>query len=100
MAEEFNNEFEEIDIITLTDENNDEMDYEVLDEIEYKGQNYVILVPAQDELFDGEVLILSQTPVPGETDMADYAEVENDEILNAVYDLFKEKNKDIFTFEE
>jgi len=100
MAEEFNNEFEEIDIITLTDENNDEMDYEVLDEIEYKGQNYVILVPAQDELFDGEVLILSQTPVPGEPDMADYAEVENDEILNAVYDLFKENNKDIFTFEE
>ena len=55
---------EEIEIITLTDENGEDMDFEFLDLVEYEGKRYAVLLPpvedveGEDENEDEEVLIL------------------------------------------
>ena len=54
---------EEIEIITLTDENGEDMDFEFLDLIVYEGKRYAVLLPpiedveGEDENEDEEVLI-------------------------------------------
>ena len=40
---------EEENILTLTDENGNETAFEYLDVIEYKGEEYLILMPAEEE---------------------------------------------------
>ena len=90
-------EEEEVSILTLTDENGVDTDFEYLDVIEYQGKEYLFLLPA-DEEENTEVVIFEIQPVDEENE--NYLAVEDDAVLNAVYDLFKEKYKDILTFED
>ena len=45
-----NNENEELDnnIVTLKDEDGNDINFEFLDMIEFEGENYVILLPAEE----------------------------------------------------
>ena len=87
---------EETSILTLTDENGEDMDFEYLDCIEYEGKEYLFLMPAEEE--SSEIVILEIEPVDEENE--NYLAVEDENILNAVYDLFKERYKDVLTFED
>ena len=87
---------EETSILTLTDEKGNDIDFEYLDCIEYEGKEYLVLMPADDEAT--EIVILEVEPVDEETE--NYLSVDDDAVLNAVYAIFKEKYKDILTFEE
>jgi uncharacterized protein YrzB (UPF0473 family) len=89
-------EEEESNLLSLTDENGVETVFEYLDVIEYKGKEYLILLPAEDE--NGEVVILEIEPVDEENE--NYLSVNDDKLLNEVYDIFKEKYKDILIFED
>lgn len=89
-------EEEEISIITLTDENGNEAEFEYLDVIEYQGKEYLILMPADEN--SAEIVILEIEPVDEETE--NYLAVENEAILDAVYGIFKERYQDILTFED
>lgn len=89
-------EEEEISIITLTDENGNETEFEYLDVIEYQGKEYLILMPADEN--SAEIVILEIEPVDEETE--NYLAVENEAILDAVYGIFKERYQDILTFED
>ena len=88
-------EEEEMNIITLTDENGVDTDFEYLDVIEYQGSEYLILMPADEA--SSEIVILLIEPVDEETE--NYLAVESEETLEAVYELFKERYKDILSFE-
>ncbi|MBQ6823388.1 MAG: DUF1292 domain-containing protein [Clostridia bacterium] len=89
---------EEMDnIIVMHDEEGNEEEFEYLDAIEYQGKEYVILVPADDSE-EGEVVILEVEEIDEETEA--YNSVEDQAILRAVFDLFKEKFKDEFEFED
>ena len=87
---------EETEILTLTDETGKEENFEYLDCIEYNGKEYLLLLPA-DEL-ETQVVILEIEPVDEENE--NYLSVSDEKILDAVYDIFKEKYKDVLTFEE
>ena len=87
---------EEVSIITLTDENGVDTEFEYLDVVEYQGNEYLILMPANEE--SAEIVILLIEPVDEETE--NYLAVENEATLEAVYELFKERYKDILTFED
>ena len=87
---------EEASILTLTDENGQDVEFEYLDCIEYGGKEYLVLMPA-DELAT-EIVILEVEPVDEENE--NYLSVQDEAILNAVYGIFKEKYKDVLTFEE
>lgn len=90
------NEEEEVSILTLTDENGEDVNFEYLDCLEYEGVEYLILSPEGDE--SGEIVILEIQPVDEENE--NYLAVEDEEVLNAVFAIFKEKFKDVLEFEE
>ena len=87
---------EEVSILTLTDENGADVDFEYLDCIEYEGKEYLVLMPA-DEL-ETEIVILEVEPVDEENE--NYLSVDDAEVLDAVYQMFKERYKDVLQFED
>ena len=89
-------EEEEVSILTLTDEKGEDTDFEYLDCIEYKGKEYLVLMPV--ERVETEIVILEIEPVDEENEK--YLAVEDEKLLNEVYAIFKEKYKDVLTFEE
>ena len=105
MSDDVNNipenmqEGEELDnIVVLNDEDGNEVEFEFLDLIEYDGEEYVVLLPNDDEDEDaGEVLILKLEDTDSE-DEESYVSVEDEEVLNKVFENFKEKFKDEFNF--
>ena len=86
---------EEASILTLNDENGEEISFEYLDCIEYEGKEYLVLIPAEEE--SNEIVILEVEPVDEENE--NYLSVNNEAVLNEVYAIFKERYKDILTFE-
>ena len=85
---------EEESILTLTDENGQDMQFEYLDCIEYQGIEYLVLMPADEE--SNEIVILQIEPVDEENE--NYLAVEDEAVLEAVYGIFKERYKDVLTF--
>ena len=92
-------EGEELDnIIVLNDENGEEIEFEFLDLIEYEGDEYVVLLPNdEDEEDAGEVVILKLEDSDSE-DEESYVSVDDEDVLKAVFEIFKEKFKDEFNF--
>ncbi len=93
---------EELDnIIILNDENGEEVQFEFLDLIEYDQEEYVVLLPVEeaDEDEIGEVVILKVEQTESE-DEESYVGVEDEETLNKVFEIFKEKFKDEFNYVE
>ncbi len=91
---EENEILEEESILTLTDENGVDSDFEYLDVIEYQGKEYLFLLPVDEP--DAGIVILEIEPVDEETE--NYLAVEDESILEAVYGLFKERYRDQLTF--
>ena len=91
--EELNN------IVILNDENGEEIPFEFLDVIEYEGEEYVVLLPVEEEESEdlGEVVILKIEDTDNEEEES-YVSVDDEEILNTVFEMFKEKFKDEFNF--
>ncbi len=86
--------FEEFDnIVTLSDENGNDIEFEFLDLIEYKGKEYVVLIENDDD--SDEVVILEYEE---NEDEESYVSVESEETLNAVFEIFKTKFADEFNF--
>ena len=95
-----NNEMDELDnIIVLNDEEGKEVQFEFLDLIEYEDEEYVILLPIEEENDEdaGEVVILKVEDTDSE-DEESYVSVDDQETLNTVFEIFKEKFKDEFNF--
>ncbi len=92
---------EELDnIIVLNDENGEEVPFEFLDLIELDGEEYVVLLPVEeDEEEAGEVVILKVEDTESEEEES-YVSVDDEDTLNKVFEIFKEKFKDEFNFIE
>lgn len=99
MADDIKNnapEEEEASIIVLEDDLGNEVEFEYLDVIEHEGVEYLYLIPANEE--DGDdVVILKITSVDDETEM--FEGIEDEELLETLFELFKDKWKDEFNFE-
>ena len=89
-------EQEEESVFTLVDENGEEVRFEYLDCIEYEGKEYLCLLPDDED--SNEIVILEVEPVDEENE--NYLSVEDEATLNAVYAIFKDRFKDILTFED
>ena len=94
MQEEYTN------VITLTDADGSDVDFEVLDMITYKDSEYAVLLPVDDdsEAVEAVILELLAAEEDGEEDMLQG--VDDQEILDAVFALFMERNSDLFQFEQ
>ena len=94
-------ENEELDnIIVLNDEQGNEVKFEFLDLVELDEEEYVVLLPVSEEgeEDEGEVVILKLEDTDEDSEEESYVGVENEEILNKVFAIFKEKYKDEFNF--
>lgn len=89
---------EELDnIIVLNDENGEEVKFEFLDLVELDGEEYVVLLPAEEDEEEGEVVILKVEDTESEEEES-YVSVDDEEVLNKVFEIFKEKFEDEFNF--
>lgn len=88
-------EFDELDnIITLNDEEGNEIQFEFLDVVEVDGKEYVVLLPVE-EAEKGEVVIFR---IEGTEEEESYVSLEDEEEAEKVFQVFKEKTKDEFDF--
>lgn len=81
-------------IIVLNDDDGNEIEFEFLDLIPYRGKEYVVLLPVSDEA--DEVVILQLEEADDETES--YISIDNELTLQAVFEIFKERAKDAFNF--
>ena len=98
---EENFEEEELDnIVILNDEDGNEVKFEFLDLVELDDEEYVVLLPVTEEgeEDEGEVVILKIEDTDDDSEEESYVGVDDEEILNKVFDIFKEKYKDDFDF--
>ena len=94
-------ENEELDnIVVLNDEEGNEVQFEFLDLVELDDEEYVVLLPVTEdgEEEDGEVVILKLEDTDEDSEEESYVSVEDEEILNKVFEIFKERFKDDFDF--
>ena len=96
-----NYEGEDLDnIVILNDEDGNEVKFEFLDLIDLEDEEYVVLLPVTDEgeEDEGEVVILKVEDNDDEDSEESYVSVEDEDTLNKVFEIFKEKFKDDFDF--
>ena len=95
-------ENEELDdnIVVLNDEEGNEVQFEFLDLVELDDEDYVVLLPVTEEgeEEEGELVILKLEDTDEDSEEESYVGVEDEEILNKVFEIFKEKYKDEFNF--
>lgn len=92
------------DIVVLVDEDGEEVEFEHIDTIEMKGNEYVVLAPlvSEDEDIDDveeeEVIILRiEHSEDGEDS---FVTIEDDDELDEVFDLFQERLEEEMDFDD
>lgn len=82
--------------ITLTDDDGNEVSFEILDTVEYKERVFSVLLPFDEE--DDGIVILEIIEGDDE-DYDDFVSVEDDALLEEVYTEFKKNYKGEYEFE-
>lgn len=96
--EDFEEDYE-VDIITLEDDLGNEQDFEYLDVVEFEGEEYIILLPVEDEEQErSEVMILRIESLDDEHE--NYVGIDDEEVLQKVFDIFKKRYENEFDFED
>ena len=85
---------EEASIIVLTDDEGNDVEFEFLDTIEYEGDEYIVLMENVED--NDEVVIFKIESLDDENE--NYIGVDDEETLNAVFKIFKDRYKDEFDF--
>ena len=85
---------EEANIIVLTDDEGNDVEFEFLDTVEYDGDEYIILMENVED--NDEVIVLKIENLDDENE--NYVGGEDEAFLDAVFNIFKDRYKDEFTF--
>ena len=85
----------EAPLITLEDEEGNEMEFEFLDIVEYEGEEYIVLIENNEDA--DEVVILKINPIDDETE--EYLSIEDEELLDRLFNIFKKKYNGDIKFE-
>lgn len=96
MTDEMKNipEEEEAILVELEDEDGNSTEFEYLDTIGYDGEEFIVLIE-NDETADG-VVILKIESIDDETE--NYIGIDDEELVEKIYEIFKEAHKDEFEF--
>lgn len=107
LVEELEGEEEEGATMVLSDDDGVEVEFEYIGSVDYEGAEYVVLLPVEDdEDGEAEVLILkvettTEVDENGEEyEDEQYVSVESEDVLDAVFEIFKSENADAFDFVE
>jgi len=87
---------EELDnVIVLTDDEGNDVEFEWLDTLELNEKKYVVVLPTDDD--SDEVVILR---IESEDEEDTFVGLEDENEINEVFEAFKERNKENFDFED
>ena len=84
-------DIDEDSFITLTDESGNEIDFLLLDVMEYEGHDYMVLMPLNDEEdeSDEEELFFLRAEKTDEGEV--YSSIEDESLLNAIADAYEKE---------
>ena len=82
-------------LVTLEDEEGNEVEFEFLDVVEYDNDEYIVLIENQEDA--DEVVILKINAIDEETE--EYISIEDEELLEKLFELFKQKYEGEIEFE-
>lgn len=100
-ANDIFSELDEEDIILLTNEDGKECRFQLLDYIDYKSREFIVLLSEEEAAKEeSEVDILEVVPVKGNPELESYVIVEEDDVFNDVFDLFMEHSNGSIDFME
>ena len=74
-------------LITLEDEEGNEVEFEFLDIVEHEGSEYIVLIENNENA--DEVVILKVNVIDEETE--EYVSIEDDALLDTVFEKFNKK---------
>ena len=95
MAEIPENEY----LIDLYDEDGNKEVFEHLDTVMYKGSEYMVFIPYNDDETDVDEIVIFKTEDDGNGESA-LSQVVDSDILSGVYEVFRERNSDQFDFDD
>ncbi len=93
-------EREEMSIIALTDEQGNEVEFELLDVVPYNGQEYLAIIPLVEDEEESQMVQLYRIVPDEDGESETYMGIESEEELDAVYDEFQKRNAELFNFED
>ena len=82
-------------LLTLTDDEGNEIEFELLDVIEYDSDDYIVLIENNEDA--DEVVILKINSLDEETE--EYVSINDEETLQTVFEMFKKKYEGEINFE-
>ena len=82
-------------LITLEDEEGNEVEFEFLDVVEYEGEEYVVLIENDEEADEGVILKIN----PIDDDTEEYTSIEDEDLLEKLFEIFKQKYEGEINFE-
>lgn len=91
-------EYENPHLVDLFDEDGSKTTFEHLDTIEYENNTYIVLIPYNDEEEEVSDVVIMQVDQEREEDDC-LVQVIDEAVLDAVYEIFRERNADQFDFE-
>lgn len=86
-------ENEEVDVVVLTDDEGNDVEFEWLDTVEYNGNNYIVVIPTDEDAEDVVILRME-----GSEEEESFVGIDNEKEVNEVFEIFKKKNKDNYQF--
>lgn len=97
ILENNNDELEENEnYITLTDDEGNDVSFEILDTVEYRERLFAVLLPFDEE--DDGIVILEIVEGDDE-EFDDFVSVDDEKLLDEVYNEFKKNYKGEYEFE-
>ena len=85
---------EGFEMIELEDENGEKTQFELLDIIEYRGKDYIAALPPDDD----STVIIMEMEETGDDEQR-FLPIEDENLVQKIYELFKDRNRDLFEFE-
>lgn len=74
-------------LITLVDDEGNEVEFEFLDIVEHEGSEYIVLIENNEDA--DEVVILKINAIDEETE--EYVSIDDDKLLDTLFEKFKKK---------
>ena len=88
---------EEGSFITLTDDDGNDVSFEVLDTIEYMDRTFSVLLPFDDQ--DDEVVILEMLFDGEDSEYVDFVSVDDEALIEEVFEEFLKREEEAFSEE-
>ncbi len=85
-------------VIYFKSASGEDLPFELLDVVPFEGKEYAVLLPEKEYEEDEEMIVHVFEIIPGNEDDEDetYLGVEDEDLLNQIFEVFTERNQDNF----